>query len=395
MRNADGDSTGKSGDVGDPVIVRGPQQRSRGFQPSRTRQERPQVPEAWWPLDIPTYDGNPSVGHPSVVFVPGGWNGFRYWMAFTPFPDDERENPSVVVSQDGIRWWVPDGAANPVVSADEVRCAGYRYNSDPELVLTLDGRMLLYYRPFSGGGNEAIFCKYSRDGVAWSTGRMVLSNRATRYPAGLLSPTVEVGADGVLVMWTVNGLNLGRRVIEIRTSLDGLHWSLPQRCLVPRGVDPWHIDVVAAGGRYHMLVSDRTRLFYWISDDGRTWTGSRHKAVARSGTVHDARGHYRSTFVPTRLPSPQWDVWITGQNGAGRNLFSDVWRIGLLRNLDLAAGAPEERSLDLGLECRWRWQHLRGRSLERALIGTDRLRRIVRRLMAGVSTLPKGGVGET
>ena len=174
----------------------------------------------------------------------------------------------------------------------------------------------------------------------------------------------------------------------MRTSLDGLHWSLPQRCLVPCGVDPWHIDVVAAGGRYHMLVSDRTRLFYWTSEDGRTWTGSRHKAVARSGTVHDARGHYRSTFVPTRLPSPQWDVWITGQNGAGRNLFSDVWRIGLLRNLDLAAGAPEERSLDLGLECRWRWQHLRGQSLERVLIGASRLRRTVDRLMTHGRAMP-------
>jgi hypothetical protein len=96
-------------------------------------------------------------------------------MAFTPFPDDTRENPSIVVSQDGIRWLVPDGATNPVVSAEEVRRAGYRYNSDPELVLTADGQMLLYYRPFSGGGNEAIFCKRSRNGVAWSSGRTVLS----------------------------------------------------------------------------------------------------------------------------------------------------------------------------------------------------------------------------
>jgi hypothetical protein len=24
----------------------------------------------WWPLTIPTYDGDPSVGHPSVVFAP-------------------------------------------------------------------------------------------------------------------------------------------------------------------------------------------------------------------------------------------------------------------------------------------------------------------------------------
>ena len=377
------------------MIVRSLQQRNRSSQASRTRPEHPQDRETWWPLDIPTYDGDPSVGHPSVVFVPESWNGYRYWMAFTPFPDDERENPSIVVSQDGIRWWVPDGVSNPVVSADEVRRSGFRYNSDPELVLTPDGRLLLYYRPFFGSGNEAVFCKCSRDGVEWSSGRMVLSNRAARYPAGLLSPAIEVGMDGVLVMWTVNGLNLGRRVIERRTSPDGLHWSLPERCPVPRGVNPWHIDVVAASGRYHMLVSDRTRLFYWTSVDGRTWTGNRHKAVARSGTVHDARGHYRSTFVATRSASPRWDVWITGQNGVGRNVFSDVWRIGLVRNLDMAAEVSEGRRRNLRLECRWRWQHLRGQSLERVLIGIDRLRRTVKRLPAGGSTLPKGGVEET
>jgi hypothetical protein len=342
----------------------------------------------WWPLNIPTYDGDPSVGHPSVVFAPQGWNGYRYWMAFTPFPDDTRENPSIVVSQDGVRWLVPDGARNPVVSAEEVRRAGYRYNSDPELVLTADGQMLLYYRPFSGGGNEAIFCKRSGNGVAWSSGRTVLSNRAARYPAGLLSPAVEVDADGVLVMWTVNGLNLGRRVVERRTSLDGLQWSPPERCNIPSGVNPWHIDVAPAGGLYHMLVSDRSRLFYWTSEDGRTWTGSRRKAVGRSRTAHDARGHYRSTFVATQSASQRWDVWITGTDGSGRNVFFDVWRIGLLRNLDLGADGPEEARWDLWLEWRWRWQHLRGQSLERVLIGTDRLRRTVNRLMTQRRAMP-------
>jgi hypothetical protein len=342
---------------------------------------------AWWPLDIPTYDGDPSVGHPSVVFAPQGWNGYRYWMAFTPFPDGKRENPSIVVSQDGVRWRVPDGARNPVVSAEEVRRAGFSCNSDPELVLTADGQMLLYYRPFSRR-NEAIFCKCSRDGVTWSSGRMVLSNQAARYPAGLLSPAVEVEADGVLTMWTVNGLTLGRRVVQRRTSLDGLRWSPPDRCQIPAGVNPWHIDVAPGGGRYHMLVSDRSRLFYWTSADGRTWTGSRTRAVGRSGTAHDARGHYRSTFVATQSVPPRWDVWITGMDGSGRNLFFDVWRIGLLRNFDLAADGPDAARRHHPLEWRWRWQHLRGQSLERVLIGTERLRRTLDHLLNRDRTMP-------
>jgi hypothetical protein len=334
----------------------------------------------WWPLDIPTFDGDPSVGHPSVVFDPRGWNGYRYWMAFTPFPDDGREQPSIVVSQDGVHWRVPEGASNPVVAAAEVRAAGYRYNSDPELVLLADGSMLLYYRPFAGAANEAIFCKRTRDGVAWSSGRMVLANRAVRYPAGLLSPAVEVGPDGMLMMWTINGLTVGRRVVERRTSHDGLTWSRPERCTIPRGVNPWHLDVAAAGGRYHMLLSDRTRLLYWTSKDGRAWTGSRHRAVGRSGTVHDARGHYRSSLVAAQARPPRWDVWVTGEDGSGHNVFGDVWRIGLLRDVDLAASRSGQGPRDRRLESRWRFQDLRGRSLERVLIHAARLGRTTRRL---------------
>jgi hypothetical protein len=86
-------------------------------------------------------------------------------------------------------------------------------------------------------------------------------------------------------------------------------------------------------------------------------------------------------LVATQSASPRWDVWITGTDGSGRNLFFDVWRIGLLRNLDdLATDGPEEAGRDLRLEWRWRWQHLRGQSLERVLIGTDCLRRTINRL---------------
>ena len=349
--------------------------------------------QTWWPLDIPTYDGDPSVGHPSVVFAPQGWNGYRYWMAFTPFPDDRREEPSIVVSQDGIHWQVPDGGSNPVVAAAEIRGAGYHFNSDPELVLVADGSMLLYYRPFSRAGNEAIFCKRSRDGIQWSQGRMVVSNPTVRYPAGLLSPAVEVSPDG-LVMWTVNGLGFGRRVVERRTSLDGLAWSRPERCTVPSRVNPWHVDVVAAGSRYHMLVSDRTRLCYWTSKDGRTWTGSRHRSVARTGTGHDARGHYRSTLAATGATPPRWDVWVTGEDGSGRSVFGDVWRIGLLRDVDLAADQSGEERRDLWLESRWRWQALRGQALEQVLIGTARLRRTANRLLPGRRRMPRGGADE-
>ena len=38
------------------------------------------------PLNIETPEGNAQPYHPSVVYIPGGWNGYAYWMAETPYP---------------------------------------------------------------------------------------------------------------------------------------------------------------------------------------------------------------------------------------------------------------------------------------------------------------------
>ena len=71
------------------------------------------------------------------------WNGYRYWMAMTPYPNAQNayENPSIVVSDDGETWIEPPGISNPIVPYPG---AGY-YNSDPCLVKA--GNLLyLFYR---------------------------------------------------------------------------------------------------------------------------------------------------------------------------------------------------------------------------------------------------------
>ncbi|OQY38473.1 MAG: hypothetical protein B6226_03600, partial [Candidatus Cloacimonetes bacterium 4572_65] len=56
------------------------------------------------PLYIESYvEGSDEVVHPDVIYFAEAWNGYHYWMVFTPFPDAqaEYENPSIVCSQDG------------------------------------------------------------------------------------------------------------------------------------------------------------------------------------------------------------------------------------------------------------------------------------------------------
>ena len=47
---------------------------------------------------IPTYDGSNQSTHPSVLQFDTPWNGYRFWMAMTPYPFnyDGLEDPSVL-----------------------------------------------------------------------------------------------------------------------------------------------------------------------------------------------------------------------------------------------------------------------------------------------------------
>ena len=69
------------------------------------------------PLTIPTYDGSGQAVEPSVLHFADGWQGHPYWMAVSPYPFGHAalENPSILVSEDGLTWSVPEGLTNPLV----------------------------------------------------------------------------------------------------------------------------------------------------------------------------------------------------------------------------------------------------------------------------------------
>jgi hypothetical protein len=65
-------------------------------------------------LIVPTFDGTQNIAHPSMEYIDTSWNGYKYWLAFTPYPAENRENPSIAYSNDGITWDTT-GLSNPVV----------------------------------------------------------------------------------------------------------------------------------------------------------------------------------------------------------------------------------------------------------------------------------------
>ncbi len=65
---------------------------------------------------------NASYCHPDVEYFPKGFNGYKYWMVFTPYfgiiGSDRTaslyENPNIVASNDGKEWITPAGMINPI-----------------------------------------------------------------------------------------------------------------------------------------------------------------------------------------------------------------------------------------------------------------------------------------
>lgn len=231
-------------------------------------------------------------------------------MAFTPFPDEDREDPSIVASNDKVTWVVPAGLTNPIVTQAQSIADGYGFNSDTELAF--DGSTLVcFYRPAGGGVvGEAIYSIESTDGVTWTNRQALITN-----PAGgglkLLSPAVALEADDTWSMWLVDNDN--QRVLR-RTSSDRATWSAASNCTIPPGVRPWHVTVVRIGSKYHMLCNSHQgeRLFYWTSNDGDVWTGSSEPALPLTG---DDDRQYRSAMTVNSIKDNGdigWDVWVSG-----------------------------------------------------------------------------------
>jgi predicted GH43/DUF377 family glycosyl hydrolase len=113
------------------------------------------------PLNIPTYEGK-GVVHPSVVYFPEGFNGYKFWLYYTPFPPESAENPCLVRSNDGINFTDKD-VSNPLITPS-VSGFDENYLADPD-VIYVNGRFYMLYVGVDRNGIGKIGLAESCDGV--------------------------------------------------------------------------------------------------------------------------------------------------------------------------------------------------------------------------------------
>lgn len=241
----------------------------------------------------PTYDKSGITIHPSVIDMGRKWNGYRWWLADTPFKDDndQLENPSVWGSNDRVNWEVPKGLVNPL----QLPPAG-GYHSDTEIVYDPDtGQMICYWREVSSGG-PYLRAMTSTNGSSW--------HWATVSPNAMSagSPGITRHEDGT--WWRFEYGSGAPHVYTAQAAL-GPWTYVGKGTGIP--TNAWHGDVLRHRGRWlgvYAVLATR-EVFPAASADGLSW--------ALGAALPGARA-YRPDMQPSTFPD-FLDMWCGGNGG--------------------------------------------------------------------------------
>ena len=68
-------------------------------------------------LEIISPYGDNEAYHPKILNFSKKWNGYKYWMSYTPYPrgNSDLENPHIAVSNDLINWHAPNNENKPLM----------------------------------------------------------------------------------------------------------------------------------------------------------------------------------------------------------------------------------------------------------------------------------------
>lgn len=243
--------------------------------------------------------------HPSVVQFDNAWNGYKYWMCHTPYPfaDDDYENPTIAVSNNGFEWSDINGSP-PLVAFP----GGSNYNSDGHIFFNSATNSLeIWYREVTNSTTvENIKRITSKDGKVWTSPELMYSVTSTN---GLkaIAPSVWF-ENNKYYMVLMTDWYLVRH-----ESIDGKNWTNPVN-LKFKGVNirSWHGNVQKIGSKYYLLNCNQPnsagregQVEYYESTDGINFFNVRGQTdnvtiVADwTGQDHDinGRGCYRAAMI--------------------------------------------------------------------------------------------------
>lgn len=214
-------------------------------------------------LDIPTYDGSGQAVHPSLLIREDrpivqddrtSAGSPHFVLAFTPYTDtdDRVENPSIVVSGDGLNFREEKPGLNPLVTAPE-----RDHNDDPDLFYS-NGKYGILYLETMRPEKQSLILLESTDRIHWE--KQVIHEERLDQGSGcfMLSPKY-IEKDGLSYLFYVNRDATGGYRIEYVTGKDVYSLDFAHRKVVTvsgLGELPWHLEIIKDGGQdYCMLLT--------------------------------------------------------------------------------------------------------------------------------------------
>lgn len=282
-----------------------------------------------YPLNIKSSYGDIEAYHPKVLNFENEWNGYKYWMSYTPYPqgDDSKENPHIAASNDLINWETPQGLNNPLderVNDGEAK----QYNSDAHLVYNNDlDRIECYWRLVDDVNNKAIIYRnYSTDGINFSDKEIALISD-NRQAYDYVSPAI-IYENHTYKMWYIDKNN----TLKYTESSDGLNWSEPviiKFKYKDSKQKTWHIDVISTEKGYELISvaydkwanHNDMKLYYSYSNDKiQNWSPAIEiLAPTKSNSKYwDNRGIYRSSMIY------EDNIYIVFYSGTNKELHHGI-----------------------------------------------------------------------
>ncbi len=206
-------------------------------------------------LDIPTHDGSGQAVHPSLLVRS---DKPRFVLSFTPYTDtdDRVENPSVVISDDGLHFREEKKGLNPLVPAPEKD-----HNDDPDLFFR-DGKYGIMYLETMRPEKQSLVLLESSDRIHWNKRILHQENLAGGSGCFMLSPKY-IEKDGLSWLFYVNRDAAGGYQIEYVTGKDIYSFDFATRNVIKIKGDrvlPWHLEIIQSDGRYIMLLTTASGL---------------------------------------------------------------------------------------------------------------------------------------
>lgn len=311
-------------------------------------------------LDIPTFDGGTATIHPAVLEFPTNWpdaNGFRYWMAHTPFPPEARENPSIVASHDGVNWVTPPGLTNPISDFVEMDGGTPKCNvqADTELAWVAGNRLVCYWMGVgSGSGSNFLFCKFSTDGVTWGPRHTVFGITNLYWQGWTLNgprvlPTTNANQ---MCLW-FNNWTVTNSLLSFKLGDGtGTNWGDTVDCtgLVPATQNAhaqtnlWHFDVWqdSTGTKFWLLGCEKgaeKRLKLYSSSNRTNWSVVTTNLLLPSGLPVMQYSWYTPSVVPVSMVPHVVDIYFSGLSTGEAEKTNNIHTgIALFKNVVIDSG---------------------------------------------------------